>query len=213
MHRKQGWRYLGHRRSSVRAFTLVETVIAMSVLFIALAGIISALLRTVTLRQVNAGDALSRTAAEQVFSAIRGMPDVVDAYSRFGGGGPEETFAIRGLQGPTPGEQVGRVIVWRLKSSLKNRTTPPQPDPGSALVLSQDDLMTAQNLFSSAFPNIMDSMANATGTAWNDYLDTNGDGFVTSADDPQIMPVSVRIRWRAPSGVTTQYYSAIIGKR
>ena len=59
----------------------------------------------------------------------------------------------------------------------------------------------------------VDSMPNAVGTGWNDYLDTNGDGLVTGADDPQLMPVSVRIRWRSPSGIATQYYSAIIGRR
>ena len=213
MLRKHGWKFVGRPRGRVHGFTLVETIIAMSVLFIAMAGIVSVLLSTVKLRQFNEAEAKARNAAEQVFSAIRGMSDVVDAYSRFGGGGPEETFDIRGLQGPVPGTSVGRVIVWRRKSSLKDRVTPPQPDPGSALALSQADLLAAQMSFSSSFPSTMDSAAGTAGTAWDDYLDTNGDGLVTSTDEPQLMPVSLRIRWRAPSGVTTQYYSAIIGRR
>ena len=99
--------------------SLIETVIAMSILFIGLAGIVSAHISSMRLRQVNAERALSRNAAEQVFSGIRGMPGLVDAYQRFGGGGPEETFDVRGLQTPAPGQPVGRVIVWRLKNSLK----------------------------------------------------------------------------------------------
>jgi hypothetical protein len=213
MRLEHGWKHFGRPRGRVQGFTLLETIIAMSVLFIAMAGIVSVLLSTVKLRKFNEGEAKARNAAEQVFSAIRGMSDVVDAYGRFGGGGPEETFDVRGLQEPAPGVPVGRIIVWRLKDSLKDRATPPQPDPASALVLSQDDLLRAQMSFSSTFPAIMDAAAGAAGTAWNDYLDTNGDGLVTSADDPQLMPVSVRLRWRSQSGVTTQYYSAIIGKR
>jgi len=54
---------------------------------------------------------------------------------------------------------------------------------------------------------------NATGTAWNDFLDTNGDGTVDAGDDPQVMPVTVRIRWRSNTGIKTKHFSAVMGRR
>jgi type II secretory pathway pseudopilin PulG len=194
-------------------FTLLETVIAMSVLFIAMAGLFSAILICSRLRQTNAEHAKARNAAEQIFSGIRGMPTIVDAYDRFGGGGSEETFDIEGLKPVSPNDPVGRVIVWRLKSGLKDRTTPPQPDPGSALAMSQDEIRAAQEAFSGGFPGMMEQSAYVSGTGWDDFLDTNKNGFVESTDDPQLMAVTVRVRWQPHSGVATQYYSAVIGKR
>jgi type II secretory pathway pseudopilin PulG len=192
---------------------MIETMISMAVLMIAMASIMTTLLNGTRLRQVNEDNARARNAAEETLSAIRGMMNIPDAYNRFGGGGAEEIFNIRGLQGLAPNTPAGRVIVWRLKSSLKDRATPPQPDPGSALILSQNELLEAQRAFSDTYPGILDSAANATGTAWDDFLDTNGDTFVDAADDPQVMPVTVRIRWQSQTGVITRYFSAIIGRR
>lgn len=208
-----GWESMARSPNCSSGFTLVETIVAMAVLFIAMAGVITANLSSMHLRQLNAQEAKARNAAEGVLSAIRGTPNLVEAYNRFGGGGPEERFDVRGLQGSLPGEPAGRVIVWRLKSSLKDRVNPPQPDPGSPFALSKTDILAAQARFSSSFPNVMDSVANTDGTGWNDYLDTNTDGKVDSTDDPQLMGVSVRIRWRTSSGLSTQYFSAVIGKR
>jgi type II secretory pathway pseudopilin PulG len=201
------------RRETRGGFTLIETLLAMCVIFIAMAGLISAILVCSRLRQLNEDKALARNAAEHAFSAIRGMGSLPDAYGRFGGGGSEETFTVRGLADPAPNQPAARVIVWRRKSSLKNRTTPPNPDPGSAMAWTPADLLAAQAAFSSAFPGVMDTMADAAGTGWDDYLDTNGDGAVNGLDEPQLMPVTLRLRWRTHSGVTTQYFSAIIGNR
>jgi type II secretory pathway pseudopilin PulG len=213
MRYRASWKGLRTKRISCGGFSLIETLIAMSVLFIALAGIISANISSMRLRQVNGEKALARNAAERVFSAIRGMPGLVEAYQRFGGGGSEETFDVRGLQDPAPGQPVGRVIIWRRKNSLQNQVNPPQPDPGSALALSQDEILEAQATFLNNFPNAMDRVAGATGTGWNDYVDTNNNGSVELGDDPQLMPVTLRIRWRSRTGVSTQYFSAIIGRR
>ena len=207
------WRRERCSRKACGGFTLLETIIAMSVLFISMAGIVSAYLSCMWVRQVSSERALARNAAEQTLSAIRGLPGIVDAYLRFGGGGAEETFTVRGLQDPSPNEPVGRVIVWRRKSSLKNRVTPPQPDPGSALAMSQDDILAAQVAFSSVFPPMMDMVADQAGTGWDDYMDTNTDGMVNTTDDPQLMAVTVRIRWRSRSGITTHYFSAVVGRR
>ena len=111
-------------RNSSSGFSLLEMFISMSVLSIALAGIIAAILSNTQLRKMNEEKAMARNAAEQVFSGIRGQPDIVEAYNRYGGGGTNETFAIRGLQNPSANEPVGRVIIWRLKSSLKNGAAP-----------------------------------------------------------------------------------------
>lgn len=213
MHRRI-YRRHGRRIQRRRAgFSLLETMIAMVMLFVSMAGILSAYLNCLWEQQVNTEEARARNAAEQVLSALRGMPDLVEAYQRFGGGGPEETFAVRGLQGPSVNDAAGRVIVWRRKDSLKNRVTPPQPDPGSAMFLSQSDLLAAQQAFSSTFPAVLDTAAGMTGTGWNDFLDTNGNGTVDITDDPQVMPVTVRIRWRTRSGIRTHYFSAVIGRR
>jgi hypothetical protein len=103
--------------------------------------------------------------------------------------------------------------VWRLKSSLQDTTTPPQPDPDSTLLLSQDEILAAQNSFASAFPNSLDSIAEVYGTSWDDFLDTNNDGLLTLIDDPKVLPVTVRVRWRTNSGMMTQYFSSVIGNR
>ncbi len=194
-------------------FGLVDTMIAMAILFIALAGILSAHVSFVALRRVNMEKALARNAAEQSFSAVRGMLGIVEAYSSYGGGTTGETFDIRGLQRPSASEPVGRIIVWRLRSSLKDQVNPPQPDPESSLTLDYSDLLAAQTAFISSFPDGMESISYATGTGWNDYLDTNNDGAVDSADDPQLLLITIRIRWRSPSGVRTNYFSTIIGRR
>ena len=67
--------------------------------------------------------------------------------------------------------------------------------------------------FANAFPAELDTVGGMVGTGWNDYIDTNGDGFVNALDDPRIMPVTIRIRWRAQSGMATKYFSTIIGRR
>jgi hypothetical protein len=194
-------------------FGLVDTMIAMAILFIAMAGILSAHVSFVALRQVNMEKAMARNAVEESFSALRGMLGIVEAYNSFGGGSTGETFDIRGLQRPSTGEPVGRIIVWRLRSSLKDQVNPPQPDPGSSLTLDQDDLFAAQVAFSSSFPDVMESISYTTGTGWDDYLDTNNDGAVDGADDPQLLLITIRIRWRSSSGVRTNYFSTIIGRR
>ena len=214
MRQRIGLRRKTNLRGRCAGFTLIETLIAMSLVAVALAGIISAYVSGIWLRQVNMEKAKARNAAEQTFSAIRGMENIVDAYLRFGGGALEETFEIRGLQGPAANEPPGRIIVWRLKSSLKNRVTPPKPDPASSLALSQIEILGAQAAFSSSFPSVIDTVANMTGsTAWDDYIDTNNDGVVDDKDEPQIMPVTIRIRWRSRSGMSTHYFSATIGRR
>ncbi len=207
------WNRLTGRKVSSRGFTLVELVITMSVLSIALTGIFSAVMSNMQLRKLNADKALARNAAERVLSGARGMPGIVEAYLRFGGGGPEEAFTIRGLQDPSTNETAGRVIVWRLKSSLQNNVNPSHPDPGSSLPLSQADILAVQASFASSFPNVMDTMANIPGTGWDDYIDTNMDGVVNDSDDPQIIGISVRIRWRSHSGLITQYFSGLIGRK
>ena len=95
---------------------------------------------------------------------------------------------------------MGRIIVWRLKSALKDRSTPPQPDPGSSRVLSQADILEAQRAFADTYPNILETMANQSGTGWNDFIDTTGEGVVNASDDPQVMAVTVRMRWRREYG-------------
>lgn len=200
-------------RADSSGFSLLELFISMSVLSIALTGIISAILSNTQLRKMNEEKAMARNAAEQVFSGIRGQPDIVEAYNRYGGGGTNETFTVRGLQNPAANEPVGRVIVWRLKSSLKNGAAPPQPDPGSAMILSQEDILAAQRAFTSSFPTVLDMLPNTTGTGWDDFLDTNNSGAVSSLDDPQVMPVTVRVRWRSSARMMTEYFSTVIGLR
>lgn len=211
--RMGGGRPLGCSKITIRGFSLIETMITMTVLSISLMGIFSALITCMQVRKMNENNAMARNAAEGVLSGIRGMPGIVEAYQRFGGGGSEETFTVRGLQDPSANEPCGRVIVWRLKSSIKNRVNPPQPDPGSALAMSKDDVLAAQTAFAESYPNIMETMANMSGTAWDDYIDTNTDGVVNDLDEPQIMAVTVRIRWRSHSGLNTRYFSGIIGRR
>lgn len=198
---------------NMSGFSLVDTMIAMVMVFIAMAGILSAHVSFVTLRQTNMEKALARNAAEQSFSALRGMLGIVEAYSGYGGGSTGETFDVRSLQRPSANEPVGRVVVWRLRSSLEDQVNPPQPDPASSLTLDYNDLLAAQTAFSSSFPDVMESISYATGTDWDDYLDTNDDGIVDSEDNPQLMPITIRIRWHSSSGVRTNYFSTIIGRR
>ena len=89
VHFNRNWILPRKLRSTSKGFTLIEVIIAMSVLFIAVASIVSATLVCMQLRQLNHEKALARNSAEQVFSAIRGMPSIIDAYNRFGGSGPE----------------------------------------------------------------------------------------------------------------------------
>jgi len=201
------------KKDKQSGFTLIETMISMSVMLIAVAGLVSSILMCVKLRQTNEEKAKARNAAEQTFSAIRGMSGIVDAYNRFGGGRSEETFSVSGLSDPSATEQAGRIIIWRLKDSLKDRTNPPNPDPDSSLAFSQTDIRDAQNSFSSSFPNEMESLADTPGINWTDFIDTNGDSLVNSGDSPQLMPVTLRLRWRTRTGMTTQYFSALIGQR
>jgi hypothetical protein len=191
----------------------MEVLIALSALSIALIGIISAIITCTQLRQVNGEKAHARNAAEQIFSSIRETGGLLEAYNRYGGGGPEETFVVRGLQNPAPNQPAGRVIVWRDKDSLENRINPPQPDPDSPLAMSQNDILLAQAAFSESFPAVMDTLPFAAGTGWDDFIDTNGNGFVDVSDDPQLFPVTVRIQWRSRTGTGTQYFSSVIGKK
>lgn len=185
----------------------------MAVLVVAIVGLVSAILATTRLRQLNSEQSAARNEAERVLSAVRGMQSVRDAYARFGGGGSQETFDVHGLSGPSAGERPGRVIVWRRKSSLTNRAAPPQPDPLSALAIPAGDLLEAQASFSGSFPAPLDAVAGVTGTAWDDYFDTDGDGAYNSLDDPRLMPVTVRIRWRSRSAVVTKYFSTVVCTR
>lgn len=200
------------RRARTGGLTLVEIIIATSVLVVGLTGLVAAILSATRLRQMNAEYAKARAAAESTLSAIRGMPGLLQAYDRFGGGGDHETFAVQGLAEPSPGEPAGRVIVWRRKSALKN-DPPPAPDPASTLPFPQDEILAAQQAFSTTFPAPLESSAGIQGTGWNDFLDTNGDGIVDGADAPRILPVTVRIRWRSRSGVVTRYFSTVVGRR
>jgi len=201
-------------RRSTEGFTLIEIMVAVTVLVIALVGLFSALVTGMQLRRLNEEKSKVRNAAEQKLSSLRGMPTIVDAYSRFGGGGEAETFSIHGLADPSATEPAGRIIVWRNKTALKNRTNPPQPDPGSTLTpLTQQEILDAQASLSQSFLTLLDTAPDAEGTAWTDFLNTNGDTVVDLADEPQIMPVTVRIRWRTRHGIVTQYFSTVIGNR
>ncbi|MHC4779976.1 MAG: type IV pilus modification PilV family protein [Planctomycetota bacterium] len=184
------------------AFSLIEVMVAASILAVALVGLVSALLSSMHLRQLNKEKAVARNAAERALSAIRGMPDIVQAYGRFGGGGPEEGFDVFGLAA-VPGQQVGRVIVWRRKNGAP-------PDPQSALPWTAPDLLAARNSMGTPFPLPMVGMEGAAST---DYLDTDGDGGVDATDTPSLMPVTVRVRWRSRTGVITQYFSTVVGRR
>ena len=194
----------GHpnRRSGM---TLIEVVISASILAIAMVALVSALLSGMRLREVNKEKALARNAAEQALSAIRGMGSgpqgIVDAYIRFGGGGGAETFDVYGLASPAPGESVGRVIVWRRKDGNP-------PDPLSALVWAPADLQEARARFGMNFPL---GLVGAEGPFANEYLDTDGNGTVNGADSPNLMPVTVRIRWRSRSAIVSEYYSTVVG--
>ncbi len=185
----------------------------MAVLVVAIVGLVSAILAATRLRQLNAEQSSARNEAERVLSAVRGMQSVRDAYARFGGGGSQETFDVHGLAGPSAGERSGRVIVWRLKSSLTVRTNPPQPDPLSTLNIPAAELLEAQASFSGSFPAPLQTMAGVAGTAWDDFFDTNGDGAYNSLDEPRLMPVTVRIRWRSRSAVVTRYFSTVVCAR
>lgn len=183
--------------------TLIEVIVSSAVLAIALVGLISGLLSSMRLRELNNEKALARNAAEQTLSAIRGMPSIVDAYARFGGGGPEETFDVYGLAEPAAGTPVGRVFIWRSKLGAP-------PDPGSAIALSAADRNELHSYFGMTVPI---TLVGNEGPVSNDFLDTTGDGVVDAADDPSLMPVTVRIQWRSRAGVITQYFSTVIGLR
>ena len=178
-------------------------VIASSILAIAMIALVSGLLSGMRLREQNKEKAMARNAAERVLSAMRGMPSIPDAYDRFGGGGVEETFDVYGLAGPGGGEQVGRVIVWR----LKNGTV---ADPDSSYVWTGNDFQMAQDRFGMPFPLTIVGNEGFHGT---DYLDTDVPVGVDALDNPTVMPVTVRVRWRSRNGILTEYFSTIIGVR
>lgn len=184
-------------------FTLLEVIVATSVLAIALVGLISGLTSSMRLRQMNQDKALARNEAERVLSAIRGMPSIVEAYQRFGGAGSENTFDVYGLPQPAPNQPVGTVIVWRRKDGNP-------PDPAAATPLTAQDRLEAMARFGAPFPL---NMTGEEGPFGNDFLDTNLDGVVDGADTPTLMPVTVRIRWRSRNGIVTQYFSTIVGRR
>jgi prepilin-type N-terminal cleavage/methylation domain-containing protein len=186
-----------------RGISLIEVMITVGILSVVLTGLVAALLSSMRLRQLNAEKATARNAAEQALSAMRGMGSIREAYIRFGGGGPEGTFEVFGLAAPAAGEAVGRVIVWRNKSGNP-------PDPGSTLALSAADAQEARSRFGMPFPLALIGTEGPFGT---DFLDTNGDGGVSAADNPSLMPVTVRIRWRSRSGVITEYFSTVLGLR
>jgi type II secretory pathway pseudopilin PulG len=190
-------------RRSEQGLTIIEVMISCMVLAIALVGLVSGLLSSMRLRELNNEKAIARNAAEQAISAIRGIPTITEAYARFGGSGPEESFDVYGLPGPGGGEAVGRVIVWRLKSGNP-------PDPASPLTLSAEDRLAAQTRLGMAFPL---PLIGNEGPGASDFLDTNGDGLVNGSDNPSLMPVTVRVRWRSRSGIVTEYFSTVIGLR
>jgi len=191
------------RMRAARGMTLIEVIFTTAILAVALVGLVAALLSSMRLRQLNAEKAIARNAAEQALSAMRGMGNIRNAYARFGGGGPEETFEIYGLAAPPGATGAARVIVWR-------RKTGNPPDPASTLGLSAADIQEAQTRFGMPFPL---ALIGAEGPAGVDFLDTNGDGNVTAADTPSLMPVTVRVRWRSRSGIITEYFSTVLGVR
>ena len=98
---------------------------------------------------------------------------------------------------------MGRVIVWRMKNGAP-------PDPLSPLPWTGPDLLAAQNSLGVPLPL---GLMGLEGPAANDYLDTNGDNVVDAGDTPSLMPVTVRVRWQSRTGVITQYFSTIVGRR
>jgi hypothetical protein len=197
-------------RSGREGLTLLEVVFATAILAVAIVGLVSSLLSSMQLRRMNAEKALARNAAEEVLSAVRGMGTIVDAYARFGGGGPQETFDVPGLASAAAGVPVGTVIVWRNKNGSP-------PDPASANPPTGADLTEAQARLGLPFPL---ALVGTEGPNSSDFLDTPDlvtglpNGIVDSNDHPSLMPVTVRIRWRFRGGaVMTEYFSTVIGKR
>lgn len=189
-------------RRDREGFSLLEVIVASSILAITMVALVSALISGMRLREMNRDKALARNEAERVLSALRGMPTIFDAYSRFGAGGVEETFDVYGLAGP-PGEQVGRVIFWRRKDGNP-------PDPDSTYVWTAADLAEAQGRVGMPFPLPLVGAESALG---QDYLDTDGSFTFDGLDQPSIIPVTVRIRWMSRGRAQTEYFSTVIGIR
>ena len=72
------------------------------------------------------------------------------------------------------------------------------------------DLQEAQDSLGVPFPI---PLIGNEGPGVTDFLDTNGDGWVDGTDDPSVVPVTVRVRWRSRNGIVTQYYSTVLGTR
>ncbi|GEM_PF-3499537 len=184
-------------------FTLIEVMIAVAVVAVALIALLTGLLSSSDLQSANKEALLAQNAAEQVFSGMRGMRDLRAAYLRWGPGGPEETFEVFGLAAPPPGSQVGRVIFWRWKDGSP-------PDPSSTAPWTSADLQEARSRLGVPFPLPWTGNEGALGA---DYLDTDGNGIFDTLDEPSLLPVTVRIRWRGRHGVKTRYYSTVLGTR
>jgi len=169
--------------------TLVELMIAVTVLLFGLLGFTHAILRAVATNEATRESAIAGEAARQMLETLQatGFDQVFRLYNRSAdddpagpGTAPGAAFAVPGLE-PVEGDPDGLVgeIVF------------PAPDALPAML--REDLTSA-----------------ALGTP----RDLDGDGLIDGFDhstDYRLLPVVVRLVWRGTSGVTRAEFRTLLG--
>jgi type II secretory pathway pseudopilin PulG len=162
-------------------FSLIEALAALSLLTVALCGIVSSIVASDRLQRVNQESALAEEAVRRTVEALRGapFPTVFAAYNStpaddpVGAACPGASFAVEGLQA-APGDADG----------LPGEISFPTQTVAGALQLRED----------------------VTDAKLGMPRDLNGDGAINAlnhAGDYRILPVRVRVRWNGASGVRT----------
>lgn len=163
------------RRPSRAGLSLLDVLVAMTVLVVAIAGLSGSLVSSLKLARVNEETSLADDAAQAVAAELRGQDfrDVFALYNTVAADDPAATpapgpdFDVRGLtaQAGDADGRVGRVIF-------------PTGAPGTL----REDVIDA----SLGLPR-----------------DVNGDGVVDAVDhagDYVLLPVTIRLDWTGPTG-------------
>lgn len=190
------------RGSRTDGFTLVEIVIALSVLVVAASIFYQMLLGTSRLRQTNQQNALAADAARVVIEEMRNVP-FLEIYKRYN----EDPADDPGGAGTAPGNQFDVAGLEALAGAQGGKT----------------GKVTFPSLFVAATPGVVGKKkigvvgSGGTAAGWQlreNYADEslgmprdlNGDNVVDElnhASDYIVLPVRVQVTWQGPAGKRT----------
>jgi prepilin-type N-terminal cleavage/methylation domain-containing protein len=172
-------------------FSLLEIMIAISVLTLAVVGATGSILAGNRMQRVNRESAVAEDAVRQVLESMRGSV-LATTFARFnattaddpaGVVSPGATFAVEGLSAPpeNPGAPVGTIVF-------------PAVDVGGVWELHED---------------VVDAELGMP-------ADLDGDGAIDGedhSDDYRILPVRVQVQWSGVSGTRTLTVETVLWNR